>query len=43
MQKNQQNHSTLSRDITNLLFHRILGMRDYIKLNGRIKLVSIDV
>ena len=30
--KNEQNHSTLFRDIGDLLFQRILGMRDHIQL-----------
>ena len=31
-QKNQQNHSTLSRDISDLLFQRTLGMLDQTQL-----------
>ena len=30
--KNQQNHPTLSRDISDLLFQRTLGMQDHVQL-----------
>ena len=42
--KNQQNHSTLSRDIGDLLFQRTLGMQDHIQPKRYDKTVaSIDV
>ena len=44
MQKNQENHSTLSTDIGDWLFHRTLGMQDHTQLKGHDSTVaSIDV
>ena len=44
MQNYQQNHSTLSRDLTDLLFQGTLGMPDHTQLKWHDNtVVSLDV